>query len=84
MRGPIQVGNQLHVIAKSIIRQFLILGRRESIRLDHSGRATKLEVTFQLQSEAVDLKECSLAHGALQLGQAFQVMRIVPINMPQV
>src|ERR1700722_5517770 len=84
MRRPIQIGNDLHVIAKPIVGQLLVLRGRKSVWFDNSGRTVKLEVPFELQDEAVDLEERGLADGTLQFRQALQVMRIVPINMPQV
>ena len=84
MAWSIEIRNQLDVIPKTVIREFLILGGRECVRLNQRGCAPELEVAFQLQDESVDLEKRGLTYSALQFRQALQVMRIVPIDMPQV
>ena len=82
--GASRIGNYLHVIAEAVIGQFLVLGGRQRIRLDHRGRAPELEVPLELDGKAVDLEERGLAHGALQLGQALQVVGVIPIDVAPV
>ena len=82
MTRTIEVRNQLHVIAKSIIRQFLKFGGRHRLRLNQCGRALELEMALQLEREAVDLEKCSLPQRVLQSLHAIEVVRIVPVNLP--
>src|SRR4051794_20163230 len=84
VRGPVHPWHQLYVIAEAIVGQFLVLGRRQRIRLNDRRRTRKLEVSFELQLKPVDLEKCSLANRAFQLWQTFQVVGVIPVDVAQV
>src|SRR5437868_13734885 len=81
--GSIEIWDKLHMISKAIISQFLILCRRQRVRLNNGRSALELKMAFQLESESIDLEECRLPDGALQGLRPIEVVRVVPINLTQ-
>ena len=81
--GCIEIGNKLHMIPQRVVRQFLILNRRQRIRFDNRRRALGLKMPFEFQNESVDLVKRSLPDRMLQRIKAIKVMGIVPIDLAQ-
>src|SRR5260370_40374619 len=82
VRGPVEIGNHLHVMAQSVIGQLLVFGWRERLWFDQRGSAAKLEMSFQLDQESIDLVEGTLPDRPLELLHAVEMVRIIPVNLP--
>src|ERR1051325_5988347 len=79
----VEIWDKLHVVSQAVIGEFLQLRRGERLRLNQCGGALELEVALELDHEAVDLEEGGLTNRALQLVEPIEMMRVVPVELPQ-